>query len=205
MPFTPFHLGPGALFKAVGGRHFSFMVFGGTQVLMDIEPLLGLIRGWPVLHGYTHTLAGALLNPETRHAFVGRTRDEYAEVRRAHENRETTQRRLTLADARANRLKVDWDGVVPPRPTFTGVQAIRDFPLERLVERIDWSPFFHTWELAGRYPEILSDPVVGNAASSLFADALGLLARSFVALAGVDPATIVRRTAISRSTSSAVL
>lgn len=61
MPFTPFHLGPGALFKAVGGRHFSFMVFGGAQVLMDIEPLVGLIRDRPVLHGYTHTLAGALL------------------------------------------------------------------------------------------------------------------------------------------------
>ena len=61
MPFTPFHLGPGAAFKALGGRHFSFMVFGGSQVLMDIEPLLGLIQGWPVLHGYTHTLAGALL------------------------------------------------------------------------------------------------------------------------------------------------
>lgn len=61
MPFTPFHLGPGALFKAVGGRHFSFMVFGGAQVLMDIEPLIGLIQHRPVLHGYTHTLAGALL------------------------------------------------------------------------------------------------------------------------------------------------
>ncbi len=61
MPFTPFHLGPGALFKAIGGRHFSFMVFGGSQVLMDIEPLIGLIRNKPILHGYTHTLAGALL------------------------------------------------------------------------------------------------------------------------------------------------
>lgn len=60
MPFTPFHLGAGALFKAAGGRHFSFMVFGGAQVLMDIEPLIGLIQGRPVLHGYTHTLAGAL-------------------------------------------------------------------------------------------------------------------------------------------------
>lgn len=60
MPFTPFHLGPGALFKAIGGDRFSFMVFGGAQVLMDIEPLIGLIRGWPVLHGYTHTVAGAL-------------------------------------------------------------------------------------------------------------------------------------------------
>lgn len=60
MPFTPFHLGPGAIFKAVGGRHFSFMVFGGSQVLMDIEPLLGIIQGWDVLHGYSHTIAGAL-------------------------------------------------------------------------------------------------------------------------------------------------
>jgi len=60
MPFTPFHLGPGALCKAVGGRHFSFMVFGGAQVLMDIEPLIGLLRQQPILHGHTHTLAGAL-------------------------------------------------------------------------------------------------------------------------------------------------
>ncbi len=56
MPFTPFHLGAGAALKAIGGRHFSFMVFGGSQVLMDIEPLIGLVQGWDVLHGYTHTL-----------------------------------------------------------------------------------------------------------------------------------------------------
>jgi len=61
MPFSPFHLGPGVALKAVGGRHFSFMVFGGTQVLMDLEPLIGLIQGWTVLHGYSHTLAGALV------------------------------------------------------------------------------------------------------------------------------------------------
>ncbi|QYF92693.1 hypothetical protein KY495_18435 [Massilia sp. PAMC28688] len=60
MPFTPFHLGAGALFKAAGGRHVSFLVFGGAQVLMDIEPLIGIIQNKPVLHGYTHTLAGAL-------------------------------------------------------------------------------------------------------------------------------------------------
>lgn len=61
MPFTPFHLGPGALFKAAGGHRFSFMVFGGSQVMMDIEPLLGIIQGKAILHGYTHTLAGALV------------------------------------------------------------------------------------------------------------------------------------------------
>lgn len=61
MPFTPFHLGPGAIVKAVAGRHFSFMVYGGTQVLMDIEPLIGIIQRKPVLHGYTHTILGALV------------------------------------------------------------------------------------------------------------------------------------------------
>ncbi len=61
MPFTPLHLGPGLLLKAALGRRFSFMVFGGTQVLMDIEPALGMLRVWPVLHGYTHTLPGALV------------------------------------------------------------------------------------------------------------------------------------------------
>jgi membrane-bound metal-dependent hydrolase YbcI (DUF457 family) len=61
MPFTPFHLGPGAVFKAIGGRHFSFMVFGGAQVLMDIEPLVRIYMESPILHGYTHTLLGALV------------------------------------------------------------------------------------------------------------------------------------------------
>lgn len=59
MPFTPFHLGPGALFKAIGGQRFSFLIFGGSQVLMDIEPLVRMIRGDSVIHGMSHTVAGA--------------------------------------------------------------------------------------------------------------------------------------------------
>ena len=61
MPFTPIHLGPGAAFKAIGGKYFSFMVFAGAQVLMDIEPLIGIIQGKDILHGYTHTILGAFL------------------------------------------------------------------------------------------------------------------------------------------------
>jgi len=71
MPFTPIHLGPGAVFKAIGGRHFSFMVFGGAQVLMDIEPLVGILRGSVVVHGCTHTLLGALAIG-TVAGFIGR-------------------------------------------------------------------------------------------------------------------------------------
>jgi membrane-bound metal-dependent hydrolase YbcI (DUF457 family) len=61
MPFTPIHLGAGAAFKAMGGRHFSFLIFAGSQVLIDIEPLLGIINGWQVLHGMSHTVLGALV------------------------------------------------------------------------------------------------------------------------------------------------
>ncbi len=77
MPFTPIHLGPGLVFKAIGGRRFSFMVFGGSQVLMDIEPLIGILRGWPVLHGYTHTVAGALVIG-TLAGIIGRPVSEFA-------------------------------------------------------------------------------------------------------------------------------
>src|SRR4051812_16397599 len=61
MPFTPFHLGPGALFKAVGGSRFSFMVFGGSQILMDIEPLVRMIRHDTIVHGVSHTIVGAFV------------------------------------------------------------------------------------------------------------------------------------------------
>jgi hypothetical protein len=77
MPFTPIHLGPGLVFKAIGGRRFSFMVFGGAQVLMDIEPLIGILRGWPVLHGHTHTVAGALAIG-TLAGSIGRPISEFA-------------------------------------------------------------------------------------------------------------------------------
>ena len=77
MPFTPIHLGAGLAFKGVGGRHFSFMVFGGSQVLMDIEPLIGILRGWDVLHGYSHTLAGATVIGGIA-GLVGRPISEFA-------------------------------------------------------------------------------------------------------------------------------
>jgi len=76
MPFTPFHLGPGALFKAAGGRHFSFMIFGGSQVLMDLEPLVRIIRGDPALHGPSHTVVGAF-GIAAMSALIGRPVSEY--------------------------------------------------------------------------------------------------------------------------------
>ena len=120
-------------------------------------------------------VAGALMSTDTRDAFVEKTRLEYEEVRRAHEGRASAEHRLSLPEARANRLAIDWSGVRPPRPSFLGARTFANFPLEQLVERIDWTPFFSTWELSGRYPEILRDPVSGEAAGALFRDAQALL------------------------------
>ncbi len=122
-------------------------------------------------------VARALLDPAQKDAFVERTREEYAQVRAAHEGRDRGEQRLSLADARERRLRLDWTGVTPPVPTFLGPRSFSGFPLTELVERIDWSPFFSTWELSGRYPGILSDPVVGPPASSLFRDAQAMLQR----------------------------
>jgi 5-methyltetrahydrofolate--homocysteine methyltransferase len=98
------------------------------------------------------------------------------EVRRERAGRRAREDRLSLADARANRLVADLS-VAVPRPNYLGVRTIGDIPITELVERIDWTPFFTTWELKGAYPAILSDARVGAAASSLFADAQAMLRR----------------------------
>jgi 5-methyltetrahydrofolate--homocysteine methyltransferase len=122
-------------------------------------------------------VARALLDPAQKGAFVERTRDEYAQVRVAHEGRDRGEQRLTLAESRDRRLRIDWTAITPPVPTFIGPRSFLDVSLEQLVERIDWGPFFSTWELSGRYPDILSDPVVGAAATALFRDAQRMLRR----------------------------
>jgi len=121
-------------------------------------------------------VAGALVDRGARDAFAAGIRVEYETVRREREGRAGRERRLSLADARANRPLVAWPAT-PPVPSFTGVRTFERYPLAELVERIDWGPFFHTWELRGAYPAILDDPVVGPHARELLADARALLAR----------------------------
>ena len=121
-------------------------------------------------------VAGSLLDRDGRDAYAGRMRAEYEQVRREREGRRNREARLTLADARANRQVVDWSAA-PPRPSFLGARAFEAYPLAELVERIDWTPFFTTWELRGAYPAIFADPKVGKAARDLHADAVALLAR----------------------------
>jgi len=133
----------------------------------------------PVVHVLDASRAAgvvsALLSPEQKPAFVAALREEDQRLREAHAARSTEKKHLTLEAARANRTVLDWSGYQPPVPEFLGVKTVEP-SLDLLVPFIDWSPFFHTWELRGRYPAILNDPVVGPQAKELFDDAQKLLA-----------------------------
>ncbi len=135
----------------------------------------------PVVHVHDASRAvgvvRALLDPGRRGDFAAGVREEYEAVRRERGERRADERRLTLAEARANRLRLDWSDITPPRPSFVGVRTFDHYPLAELVERIDWTPFFATWELHGAFPAILDDPVVGAVARDLHRDALAMLDR----------------------------
>ncbi len=123
-------------------------------------------------------VTAALISGESRPAYVAEVRAEYAKIAAAHARSEEQKRRLSLADARANALKLDWSGAYqPPRPAFTGTRRFPGYSLSELVPYIDWSPFFSTWELSGKFPAILDDEKYGAAARSLYEDAQAMLAR----------------------------
>jgi 5-methyltetrahydrofolate--homocysteine methyltransferase len=122
-------------------------------------------------------VAGALLGTDAS-AYAERVRSEYAAVRAEREGRRAREERLSLPDARANRLRIDWPaGPTPPVPSFLGVRTFAPWPLDDLVDHIDWTPFFAAWELRGHFPEILDDPRLGPSARTLHEDARRLLDR----------------------------
>ena len=118
-----------------------------------------------------------LLSPTDRDGYVSDIRTEYAKVRETHIANEARKNRITLQTARANKFAVDWAQYRPVKPQFFGPRTFKAWDLSSLVPFIDWTPFFQTWELNGRYPAILDDNVVGPEAKKLFADAKALLER----------------------------
>ena len=121
-------------------------------------------------------VVGNLMNSEQKPGFVQQVRDDYVRVRQAHHDR-GAKPVLALEKARARRFSSDWSRVDIPLPAFLGSRVIDDQPLEELLPYIDWSPFFHAWELNGRYPAIFDDATIGARAKELFADAQQLLGR----------------------------
>ena len=118
-----------------------------------------------------------LLSETERTGYIDNIETEYVKVRDAHIRSEATKRRITIRTARDNRMKLDWIKARPKKPSFIGTRMFADYDLAELVRYIDWTPFFQTWELTGRYPRILDDNVVGVEARKLFADAKAMLER----------------------------
>src|SRR5271170_6838689 len=123
-------------------------------------------------------VVAALLSRDNKARYIGDTRAEYVKIAAAHARGEVNKQRLSLAAARANALKLNWSGAyVPLAPRLLGTKSFANIPIAELIDYIDWSPFFATWELNGKYPAILDDAKLGEAARSLFEDAQSMLAR----------------------------
>ncbi|QIK81535.1 methionine synthase [Lysobacter sp. HDW10] len=122
-------------------------------------------------------VAQSLISPDLRQPFMAANDADYAEIRKRHKNRGDAKRLVSLEKARAQKFNGDWETYTPPTPVKPGITVFKDYPLEELVELIDWGPFFNAWELAGRFPDILDDEIVGTQARELFNDAKAMLAR----------------------------
>lgn len=120
------------------------------------------------------TVASNLLQAETKDSYVQAVRSEYDQLREGYLSRSRDKNYLSIEDARKNKLQFDWDNFTPVKPNFIGTKTV-EVALSDLVDFIDWTPFFQSWELFGKYPAILKDDVVGEQASALFADAQTML------------------------------
>lgn len=120
-------------------------------------------------------VAQRLVTKDTRDAFITDLKKDYEEKRSRHKGRKSSRRQLSITEARANKTKIDWAAYQPTKPAKLGLEVFDDYPLAELVDRIDWTPFFQSWELAGKYPRILTDEVVGEHATHLFEDAQKML------------------------------
>ena len=134
---------------------------GSTTYVQDASRAVSVVSG--------------LLSPTERERNEAATRDEYIRIREQFARSQETKSRASLADARAARYAIDWSAYEPPKPSFLGVRSFGPYDLADLARHIDWTPFFASWELVGRFPAILDDDVVGKAARDLYADAQTML------------------------------
>jgi 5-methyltetrahydrofolate--homocysteine methyltransferase len=133
-----------------------------------------------------------------RDAFIKKNNEEHERRREQHAGKKVKTPEVSLAQARANRRRIDWATFAAPAPRLVGVRAFDDYPLSELLGYVDWMPFFNAWEFAGKFPDILSDPTVGEAASNLYEDARRLLKQAIAerwlkarAVIGLFPANSV--------------
>jgi 5-methyltetrahydrofolate--homocysteine methyltransferase len=163
------------------GLTMPLMIGGATtsraHTALKIDPHYKSPTVWVKDASRAVGVAQSLISKELREAFVAANDSDYAEIRERHKNRGDAKRLVPLAKARAQRFHGGWDTYTPPAPKQPGLTVFDDYPLTELIEYIDWTPFFSTWELAGKYPAILDDAIVGSQARELYRDARAMLKR----------------------------
>ncbi len=162
------------------GFHLPLLIGGATtsrvHTAVKIEPNYSGTTVWVPDASRSVGVCTSLLSKELREDYVRKVKDEAEKTRSQHKGKKGQGPHYPIAEARRHGLKTDWKNYVPPVPSMTGAKVFADYPLAEIAELIDWTPFFQTWELSGRYPAILNDKVVGEAARNLFADAQKMLA-----------------------------
>jgi 5-methyltetrahydrofolate--homocysteine methyltransferase len=155
------------------------LIGGATTSRIHTAVKIDPVYEGPVVHvldaSRSVPVASEFINTDTFGNIKKRFKDEYAKLRIDHENRKQQKNYVTLTDARNNQTKIDWATTTIRKPQFLGNRVFNDYPLEEIRKYIDWTPFFQTWMLAGRYPGIFKDPVVGVEAKKLFDDAQRML------------------------------
>ncbi|MGY0651124.1 methionine synthase [Luteimonas sp. A537] len=161
------------------GMTIPLMIGGATtsraHTALKIDPHYRSPTIWVKDASRAVGVAQSLVSPELRAPFVAASEADYAEIRQRHRNRGDAKRLVSLEKARGQRFDGGWSDYSPPQPARPGITSFDDYPIADLVDTIDWTPFFQAWELAGRYPAILTDEVVGTAASELYRDAREML------------------------------
>ena len=155
------------------------LIGGATTSKAHTAVKIAPISENPVIHvndaSRAVTVVSNLLSKDQQKTYVAGIRSDYDAFREKFLQRSERKTYLSLTEARSNALTLDWKNYQPVKPKNLGTHTLRDFPLDRLVPYVDWTPFFRSWDLHGKYPEILSDAVVGPQATELFADAQRML------------------------------
>ncbi len=163
------------------GLRIPLLIGGATtsraHTALKIDPHYDAPTVWVKDASRAVGVAQSLISPDLRSAFVAANDSDFAEIRARHRNRGDAKRLVSLEKARGQKFDGGWDSYTPPTPIKPGLTAFDDYPLQELVDCIDWTPFFSAWELAGRYPAILDDEIVGKQARDLFRDAQAMLRR----------------------------
>ena len=160
------------------GLKIPLLIGGATTSRVHTAVKIAPQYSGPVVHVHdasrSVTVVGSLLG-SNRDEYIADIKAEYQKLREDHMNRTKDRAFATIEDARANKFKVDWEATKPTKPSFLGSKAYINYPISEIVPYIDWTPFFHTWELKRQYPKILDDAELGVEARKLFADAQEML------------------------------